>query len=190
MAGGFKQFGPTYNTTPYVRLGYEGILNGTHSIDPSVTNELAGKFATIGANGVTLATDSNKAVGLFREDLADMTNASLKATFYFRGGEYYVALGRTGLGGTSQAVLDTGRTASTFDNPSTTSVEAATIAVGDEITCNANGQIIKLTAALKTAGSKALGIVTYVGDYPAGNMFENAGTVANGGDYVGFIMYI
>ena len=28
MAGGFKQFGPTYKTTDIIRLGYEGYING------------------------------------------------------------------------------------------------------------------------------------------------------------------
>ena len=30
MTGGFKHFGPTYPTTDYVRLGYEGEINGIH----------------------------------------------------------------------------------------------------------------------------------------------------------------
>ena len=30
MAGGFKQFGPTYKSTDIVRLGYEGYINGQH----------------------------------------------------------------------------------------------------------------------------------------------------------------
>ncbi|MNV45745.1 hypothetical protein D3C71_1375530 [compost metagenome] len=174
MAGGYKKFGPTYNSTPYVRLGYEGILNGSHNIDPAIVaaapadgtgaaGELAGKFAAIGANGVKLAGDGGAdAVGLFREDLGDMVNASLKATFYFRGGEYYVALSRAGSG-------------------------ADTLVAGDEVTSDATGKIVKYVAG---AGKKALGRVTHVGAYTAGNMYANAGTAANGGVFVGFILYI
>ena len=36
MAGGYKQFGPTYKSTDYLRLGYEGLLNGVHDFDPDV----------------------------------------------------------------------------------------------------------------------------------------------------------
>lgn len=166
MAGGYKKFGPTYNTTPYVRLGYEGILNGTHKIDVAGLageEELAGKFAAITANGVKLAGEGGAdAIGLFREDLGDMINASENATFYFRGGEYYVALSRAGAG-------------------------AETLVAGDEITTDANGQIIKFDSATHT---KALGKVTAKGAYPAGNMYANAGTAANGGEFIGFIMYI
>ncbi|MNB85421.1 hypothetical protein D3C81_983100 [compost metagenome] len=172
MAGGYKKFGPTYNSTPYVRLGYEGILNGTHDIDPAIVaaapadgtgaaGELAGKFAAIGANGVKLAGEGGEdAVGLFREDLGDMVNASLKATFYFRGGEYYVSLSRAGAG-------------------------AELLVAGDEVTSDANGKIVKFTGT-----GKALGRVTHVGAYTAGNMYANAGTAANGGVFVGFILYI
>lgn len=166
MAGGHKTFGPTYKTTDYVRLGYEGFINGTHQVDvaaaQAANGELAGKFAAIGANGVKLAGDNGQgAVGLFREDLGDMINASGKASFYFRGGEYYVALSRTGL------------------------VSAAAIAVGDEVTSDASGKLVKFTGT-----GKALGVVTHVGLYTAGNMYANAGTAANGGDFVGFIMYV
>jgi hypothetical protein len=184
MAGGFKKFGPTYNSTPYVRLGYEGILNGAHKISAELVpagtevngvefgpdgtgtaGELAGKFAAIKADGVGLAAAGGlNAVGLFREDLGDMVNASLNASFYFRGGEYYVSLARTGL------------------------TNVSGIAVGDEVTSDANGKLIKKT---KTDGTeRALGVVTHVGAYPAGNMYANAGTAANGGDFVGFIMFI
>lgn len=172
MAGGFKQFGPTYNTTLYVRLGYEGILNGTHEIDvteaQAVNGELAGKFASITADGTigVAAEGGANAVGLFREDLADMSNASLKATFYFRGGEYYVAASRLG-------------------------ADATDFAYGEEITSDADGKIVPLSFA--PAGSKALGIVTHIGPWTTGNMYQNAGTGApdgTNGDFVGFIMYI
>lgn len=168
MAGGYKKFGPTYNSTPYVRLGYEGILNGAHNIDVAeaskagVDGELAGKFAAIGANGVKVAGDGGaNAVGLFREDLADMVNASEKATFYFRGGEYYVAVERCGTG-------------------------ADTLVAGDEITSDANGKIVKFAGT-----GKALGVVTHVGKYPAGNMYANAGKgVVDAGTFVGFILFV
>jgi hypothetical protein len=94
-----------------------------------------------------------------------MVNASLQASFYFRGGEYYVSLARTGL----TAVGD--------------------IAVGDEITSNANGELVKLDRVANPT-HKALGVVTHVGAYPAGNMYANAGTAANGGDFVGFILFV
>jgi len=166
MAGGYKSFGPTYNSTPYVRLGYEGTLNGTHEIDvtaaEAVNGELAGKIAAIGANGVTLAADGDTAVGLFREDLGDMTNASLKATFYFRGGEYYVAAERLG-------------------------DDIANFTVGTQIGC-LNGKIIPYVTGI-TVG-KAIGVVTHNGEYKAGNMYEWANGVADSGNYLGFILYI
>lgn len=172
MAGGYKKFGPTYNSTPYVRLGYEGTLNGSHQIDAAIVaaapadgtgaaGELAGKFAAIGANGVKLASDGGaNAVGLFREDLGDMVNASGKASFYFRGGEYYVALSRCGAG-------------------------AENLVAGDAISSDANGKIVKADT-----GDKVLGTVVHVGAYAAGNMYANAGTAANGGVFVGFILHI
>lgn len=164
MAGGFKNFGPTYNSTPYVRLGYEGTLNGTHVIDSTITeNDLAGKMAAIGANGVKLAAAGGAdAVGLFREDLGDMINASGKATFYFRGGEYYVAEARMG-------------------------ADIATYTLGAQLTTDANGKLIVLTDATT---EKAVGVVTHNGPYTNGNMFEHAGVAANGGNFVGFILYI
>lgn len=175
MAGGYKNFGPTNNTTPYVRLGYEGILNGAHDVDPALATEaLAGKFATIGAGGVTLAGAGGlKAVGLFREDLSDMVNASHKATFYFRGGEYYVAVGRTAFTDSDGAVEGT---------------QISGLVVGDEITSDASGKIKKKTATDGT--EKALGVVTHIGAYPAGNMYANAGLVANGDTYIGFILLV
>lgn len=220
-AGGFKNFGPTFNTTPYVRLGYEGILNGVHEIDvaaaQAVSGELAGRFASIGENGVGVAgLGGANAVGLFREDLGDMQNASAKATFYFRGGEYYVAAGRTGLFASAVEFVDTKRVVGTFKDiaPDTggatplddglqigyndpadptganTGLAAAdkVLKLGDQITCDNQGRIIPLSAA--PAGSKALGVVTHLGPYSAGNMYANAGTLANAGDFVGFILYI
>lgn len=169
MAGGFKQFGPTYNSTPYVRLGYEGILNGTHKIDvtaaQNVNGELAGKFAMIDANGVAPANSPDRAVGLFREDLGDMINASERATFYFRGGEYYVNVKRTAY---ANGTLPAG------------------LVVGAEITCDSEGRL-----KLKENNEKALGVVTHVGLYRAGNMYENATKgVTDTDTFIGFIMFI
>lgn len=166
MAGGYKQFGPTYKSTDYLRLGYEGLLNGVHDFDPDVVanrdEELTGRFCTITAAGVKPASDGGvDAVGLFREDLGDMVNASLKASFYFRGGEYYVHESRVATG------------------------EADTLVAGDKITCNAEGKIRKAAP-----GEKELGIVTSVGIYKAGNMYEWAGAGYDADKYVGFIMYI
>ena len=175
MAGGFKNFGPTYNSTPYVRLGYEGLLNGTHGFDPALLGgaasvdepkvELAGKFAAIGADGVKLAgADGKDAVGLFREDLQDMVNASEKATFYFRGGEYYVAASRTAL------------------------TDPTSADVGKEITCDADGKMV-----LKTGDTqRALGVITHVGEYRAGNMYEKVatGAIADTEVFIGFIMFV
>jgi secreted PhoX family phosphatase len=166
MAGGYKQFGPTYNTTPFVRLGIEGDINGLHAVDATaasaVNGELAGKIAAITASGVGLANKGKGAVGLFREDLNDMVNASLKASFYFRGGEYYVAEARLG------ATIDT-------------------FAIGDELTTDAAGRLVKLTDA---ASEKAVGTVVYVGEFRNGNMYEWAGTAANGGKFLGFVLHM
>jgi hypothetical protein len=208
MAGGFKQFGPTYNTTPYVRLGYEGILNGTHNVDVDGVDgvrtnypegDVAGRFASISKDGVGVASEGGaNAIGLFREDLGDMQNASAKATFYFRGGEYYVALGRTGLvtplEDYSVKVNDTERTAATFDDTTTSGVvetytDVAGLEVGQLITSGANGEIILYDNATAT-NKKPLGVITHLGPYTAGNMYQNAGAIANAGDFVGFILFI
>lgn len=177
MAGGYKKFGPTYNSTPYVRLGYEGFLNGAHDFDPALIQagveqngeahlDLAGKFAAMTADGVALAgAGGTNAVGLFREDLQDMVNASQKATFYFRGGEYYVNINRTG-------------------------VAAADIAVGDEVTSDADGKLIKLDKVANPT-YRSLGVVTHVGQYRAGNMYEKATQgVTDTDTFIGFIMFV
>lgn len=174
MVGGYKNFGPTYNSTPYVRLGIEGDINGNHAISatlvagaPSANGEahmeLAGKIAAMTADGVGLANAGKAAVGLFREDLQDMVNASYKASFYFRGGEYYVAESRLATGA------------------------LAAIAVGDELTTDAEGAIKKLTDATT---EKAIGVAIYKGEYRNGNMYEWAGADANGGNFLGFILYM
>ena len=167
MAGGFKQFGPTYKTTDFVRLAIEGDINGFHAVDvaaaQAVNGELAGKIAAITANGVGLANKGQGAVGLFREDLNDMVNASLKASFYFRGGEYYVAAAR-------------------LSDPT-----LAGVAVGDALTTDAKGRLVKLT---DPATEAKVGTVTFLGEYRNGNMFEWAGTAANGGLFLGFILHM
>lgn len=174
MAGGFKNFGPTYKTTDIVRLGYEGYLNGAHEISAALVTEavaagdenveLAGKIAAMKEDGVGLAGDKGAgAVGLFREDINDMVNASLKASFYFRGGEYYVQAGRT-------------------------AVEVSTAKVGDKLTTNAEGKL-RVVAESETDAT-VVGVITHIGGYAAGNMFEWAGETANGGSYIGFIMYL
>jgi hypothetical protein len=172
MAGGFKHFGPTYPTTDYVRLGYEGDINGIHPISATLVQnamsangeanaELAGSFAAMADDGVTTAAAGGKnAIGLFREDLHDMVNASNNASFYFRGGEYYVQEARLG------AVI-------------------TTFKVGDNITSDANGKIVKATDS-----DRVLGTVTHIGPFKNGNMYEWAGLQANGGNYLGFIMHI
>lgn len=176
MAGGFKQFGPTYKSTDAVRLGYEGYLNGAHEISTSLVAtaaannanepnvELAGKIAAVTADGIGLAGDKGLgAVGLFREDLNDIVNASLKATFYFRGGEYYIQSNRT-------------------------SVDLATATVGASVTTDADGKL-RLLATGET-DAKVVGVISHIGGYTAGNMYEYAGDAANGGTYIGFIMYL
>jgi hypothetical protein len=174
MTGGFKHFGPTYPTTDYIRLGYEGDINGLHEISATLVAgaptangeanmELAGKFAAMTTDGVTLAAKGGaNAVGLFREDLHDMVNASMKASFYFRGGEYYVSEARLG---------------DTVDK----------FAVGDSITSDKDGKIVKADTA---AGDRVLGTVVYKGEFHNGNMYQWAGTPANGGLFLGFILHM
>ena len=167
MAGGYKQFGPTYKTTDWVRLAIEGDINGFHDVDVNAANavngELAGKIAAITATGVGLAAKGQGACGLFREDLNDMVNASLKASFYFRGGEYYVASTRC-----SDPTL-------------------AGINIGDALTTDSAGQLKKLTDPTSEA---AIATVTAIGEYRNGNMYEWAGTTANGGIFLGFILHM
>lgn len=177
VAGGFKPFGPTYNSTPYVRLGYEGIL-GSKPIGSTIVNEaqsnpnfgLAGLVAALDNTGsLTLAgaADAVAPIGLYREDLGDMVNASMEGSYYFGFGEYYVAESRI-----SPVYV------------------AAGPAVGDKLTYNVNGQLTKIGASDAVAGGLQVGIVTFVGEYPLGNMYANAGLAANGGNFVGFILNI
>lgn len=119
----------------------------------------------IDANGVAPANSPDRAVGLFREDLGDMINASERATFYFRGGEYYVNVKRTAY---ANGTLPAG------------------LVVGAEITCDSEGRL-----KLKENNEKALGVVTHVGLYRAGNMYENATKgVTDTDTFIGFIMFI
>ena len=153
-AGGFKHFGPTYPTTDYVRLGYEGELNGIHQISPTLVAaaqsangeanaELAGSFAAMANDGVTTAAHGGAdAIGLFREDLHDMVNASGNATFYFRGGEYYVQETRLADGAYNA------------------------LSIGDSITAGANGKIRKAEST-----DRVLGTVTHKGEFTNGNMY-------------------
>lgn len=57
--------------------------------------------------------------------------------------------------------------------------------VGDNITSDADGKIVKATTS-----DRILGTVTHIGSYKAGNMYEWAGAAANGGDYLGIILHI
>jgi hypothetical protein len=168
MAGGFLKFSPTLNSTEFVRAAYEGVINGLYDVNvakaESVNGELAGKFAAIAADGtVTLAGEGAKgAVGLIREDFRDMVNASGKASFYMlgMGGEYHVAESRLG-------------------------APIANFTVGSDITTDANGAIVPANA-----GDKVVGTVVSIGEFRMGNMYEWAGTAANGGNFLGFIMHV
>lgn len=163
-AGGHFVFGPTFNSTNFVRAAIEGSLNGFHEVDveaaQAVNGELAGKIAAMNANGkVGLAgADGAKAIGLFREDIKDMVNASNNATFYFRGGEYHIAESRLG------ATIDQ------FE-------------LGGYVTTDANGALVPTTDA-----AKAVGTVVDNGTYPMGNMYRWAGEEMNGGKFLGITL--
>jgi hypothetical protein len=165
-AGGHFVFGPTYNSTQYVRAAIEGDINGLYPIDATkaqeVNGELAGKIAGITAEGkVGLAGDKGaNAVGLFREDLKDMINASGNASFYFRGGEYHIAESRLG---------------ATIDK----------FVLGAEVTTDATGKLVPMVD-----GAKAIGTVVSSGEFRLGNMYEWAGEAANGGKFLGIILHM
>ena len=165
MAGGFMKFGPTYNATQYVRVMHEGMINGNHDISKTIIDEkvedLAGRIAAITADGVGLANAGEGAVGLFVEDLGDMVNASEKASFYFRGGEYYISVDRMGEG-------------------------ADTIVAGDALTTDAEGKLVKVTASEKVVAIAT----TAPAPFTMGNMYEQAGVEMNGGNFVGIILYV
>lgn len=165
-AGGHFSFAPTANSTRYVRAAYEGEINGLYEIDveaaQAVNGELAGRIAAINADGrvVPCAADGEGAVGLIREDLVDMVNASNQASFYFRGGEYHIAESRLG-------------------------AEITTFTIGKYVTTDANGQLVATTDK-----TKAVGTVISIGEFRMGNMFEWAGEAANGGKFLGIILHI
>ncbi len=170
MAGGFKVFGPTYNATKWVRVTHEGMINGNHDVDPNLVDlndqtklTLAGKIVKIGQEGITLAGEGGSgAIGLCVEDIEDMVNASLKASFYFRGGEYYVHSSRLGNG---------------FD----------LIQPGDDLTTDDEGRLIKKVDANHKTVAVA---VTVPQEFKMGNMYDNAGEAANGGLFVGIILHV
>ena len=167
-AGGYFVFGPTFDSTKYVRAAYEGVINGIYDADVAtlqpIGDTLAGRFAAMTTDGtVTVAGDKGKgAVGLIREDLKDMINASNKVSFYQlgSGGEYHVAASRLG-------------------------DDIENFAVGSDITTNAEGQIIPASD-----GDKVVGTVVSVGEFRRGNMYEWAGEDGNGGLFLGFIMHV
>ena len=165
-AGGHFQFGPTYNSTQYVRAAYEGEINGIYEIDvtkaEAVNGELAGKIAAVTADGpiAPAGADGAGAVGLFREDLKDMINASNNASFYFRGGEYHIAESRLG-----------------------EAIDQFTL--GKYATTDANGALVHTDDK-----SKAVATVISIGEFRLGNMFEWAGEAANGGKFLGIVLHI
>lgn len=166
-AGGHFQFGPTFNSTQYVRAAYEGMLNGLYDVDvtaaEAVNGELAGKFAAFTTDGkVKPCGDHGEgAVGLIREDFKDMVNASGKASFYMlgTGGEYHVAEARLG-------------------KP----INQYTI--GSTLSTDANGKLVPATGT-----DKVVGTVISIGEFRQGNMYQWAGEAANGGKFLGFIMH-
>lgn len=195
VAGGYKVFGPTYNSTKYVRFGHEGTVNSLHNIasvavptqaelidlsdEQQAKRQLAGKVAALNDNGeVVLAgvtyevPDGDTSdtttypvetpVGLIVDDLGDIANGSNKVSFYFRGGEYYISVSRMGEGATE-------------------------LKPGDLLTFDTNGALIKT----ETFDQKVVAVVTTpAGLYTTGNMYENAGKAANGGDFVGIELRI
>ena len=101
FAGGYKNFGPTYNSTKYVRFGHEGTVNSMHFVDPKlvpadpanididrtdaegnlINGALAGKIAAYvtGEDGETyvgLCDVAKQPAGLIVDDLGDIANAS------------------------------------------------------------------------------------------------------------------
>ena len=168
MAGGQFQFGPTFNSTRYVRALVEGDINGFYEIDvdaaQAIGGELAGKIAAMNADGklVTAGANGAGALGLYREDLGDMVNASGKASFYFRGGEYHISESRLG---------------QTIDK----------FPIGSEVTCDANGALIPMTSG---STAKAIGTVVSNGIFTMGNMYKWAGEALNGGKFLGIILHM
>lgn len=215
VAGGYKNFGPTYNSTKWVRFGHEGTINSMHCIDPALIptgadtknidvtdgykRELAGKIAaykTVTAEDGTVETyvglceAGKEPAGLFVDDLGDALNASNKLSFYFRGGEYYISVARLGDAGANGPSGD-GENDETPD-PSDEGGE------GDDPTpvdpAEAWAGVKAGTPLYAGEGGKLTvngsGTVVAIVTAPAakfttGNMFENAGVAANGGYFVG-----
>ena len=136
------------------------LYNTTLLYNPN--GELAGKIAAISTDGkvVPAKADGEGAVGLFREDLKDMINASNNASFYFRGGEYHIAESRLG-----------------------EAIDQFTL--GKYATTDANGALVHTDDK-----SKAVATVISIGEFRLGNMFEWAGEAANGGKFLGIVLHI
>lgn len=195
FAGGYKNFGPTYNSTKYVRFGHEGTVNSMHFIDPAlvpavpenididrtdaegnaVNGALAGKIAAFvtGEDGETyvgLCDTAKQPAGLIVDDLGDIANASNKVSFYFRGGEYYISVARLGAG------------IPTNDGGEETDSDWSAVAPGTPLYVDANGCLTTVESASKVV----VGIVSApAAVFTQGNMYENAGVKANGGLFVG-----
>lgn len=210
FAGGYKNFGPTYNSTKYVRFGHEGTVNSMHFVDPAlvpavpenididrtnadgelINGALAGKIAAYvtGEDGETyvgLCDTAKQPAGLIVDDLGDIANASNKISFYFRGGEYYISVSRLGDGipTNTQANDEDEDPASDGDGdePTTTSDWSA-VAPGTPLYVDANGCLTTVESASKVV----VGIVSApAAIFTQGNMYENAGEKANGGLFVG-----
>lgn len=197
VAGGYKVFGPTYNSTKYVRFGHVGTVNSLHNISPvmvpdpastidladqEVTRQLAGKIVGLDANGdvaligTTIPAETEEGedftvtepVGLCVDDLGDIANGSNKVSFYFRGGEYYISVDRV-------------------------ANDAKTAKPGDLLYASKkSGDFGKLTTDSTKAGSTTVvAVVTKAaGLYTTGNMYEHAGKAANGGDFIGIELRI
>jgi hypothetical protein len=182
VAGGYKVFGPTYNSTKYVRFGHEGTVNSLHEIDDAlvptkselidIENEkqfqLAGKIVGLTEEGkVTLASSDVAPVGLAVDDLGDVANSSNKVSFYFRGGEYYIAVSRMG-------------------------DKATELKPGTALTVKSDGILEEASE-----GDTVVAVVTKAADvYTTGNMYTYADTTsdayadANGGLFVGISLRI
>jgi len=196
FAGGYKNFGPTYNSTKYVRFGHEGTVNSMHFVDPKlvpadpanididrtdaegnlINGALAGKIAAYvpGEDGETyvgLCKSADQPAGLIVDDLGDIANASNKISFYFRGGEYYISVARLGEG------IPT----NDGDEPATDSDWSA-VAPGTPLYVDDNGCL----TTTKSSSEVVVGIVSApAAVFTQGNMYENAGEKANGGLFVG-----
>ena len=199
FAGGYKNFGPTYNSTKYVRFGHEGTVNSMHFVDPKlvpadpanididrtdaegnlINGALAGKIAAyvLGEDGETyvgLCKSADQPAGLIVDDLGDIANASNKISFYFRGGEYYISVARLGDGTPTNDDGGEGE-----DEPTS---DWSSVAPGTPLYVDDNGCLTTTESASKVV----VGIVSApAAVFTQGNMYENAGEKANGGLFVG-----